>query len=562
MHLEEIFQKGVNGTVWDIPSKFYLVKDIISEQLEAMKSLERSPPCKLKKRAQEPSPSKTEPIASSSKSVHAEIGSAEPSTSMEGSIKLKKNEIGMNLKDFFKERATQQKMRFEAEKKIEPAPSNHTKSNLEKKKDTPVNPEFFANKGHMATKLKNAAPYNIFLTTIDANEMTSKEPLSVTFQELFDASLGELESSVQFNFTVDIAWLYNNYYKTGNGNLPLLILYGKESNELQTISSKKPNITAIHVKISTKFGCHHTKMMLFSYKDQSMRIVISTANLYEEDWQNRVQGLWISERLPIISEGCNCKDGESVTGFREDFLKYLMTYNIPNLQPWIARFRKTDFSSINVFFLASSPGSHRPDPRKGHPFGHPRLGNLLGQYSARISENCPIIAQCSAIGNLGRDAQAYLLSEIATSFRRDSSTVASQNAPQLKLIYPSLLNVETSYDGIMGGGCLPYTRKSNSWQTWLQSYLYQWRSESRNRTRALPHIKSYLRYSEEDGLYWFCLTSANLSRSAWGSYNKSSKSESMLNINSYEAGVVFFPQIMVSILSRTFFKIKFKIYCF
>lgn len=106
-------------------------------------------------------------------------------------------------------------------------------------------------------------------------------------------------------------------------------------------------------------------MMLFAYKDSSMRIVVSTANLYEDDWHNRVQGLWISDRLPMMSDESNTVEGESITGFREDFLKYLVTYNIPKLQPYIARIRKTDFSKVNVFFVSSTPGSHRPDPRKG-----------------------------------------------------------------------------------------------------------------------------------------------------------------------------------------------------
>jgi tyrosyl-DNA phosphodiesterase-1 len=57
-------------------------------------------------------------------------------------------------------------------------------------------------KGQMAEKLKNAAPYNVFLTTVSDSQATHTDPLSVTFLELLDPSLGELESSVQFNFMV------------------------------------------------------------------------------------------------------------------------------------------------------------------------------------------------------------------------------------------------------------------------------------------------------------------------------------------------------------------------
>lgn len=96
-----------------------------------------------------------------------------------------------------------------------------------------------------------------------------------------------------------------------------------------------------------------------------------------------------------------------------------------------------------------------------------------------------------------------------------------------------------------GGGCLPYTGQAHDKQRWLNEYLYQWKAASRNRTRAMPHIKSYCRFSDR-GLYWFILTSANISKSAWGSLNKSKNNlNPTLRINSYEAGVVFFPRVIL-----------------
>lgn len=59
-------------------------------------------------------------------------------------------------------------------------------------------------KGRISEKLKKAAPYNIFLTTVTDSPNTHSDPLSVTFLELLDPSLGELESSVQFNFMVNV----------------------------------------------------------------------------------------------------------------------------------------------------------------------------------------------------------------------------------------------------------------------------------------------------------------------------------------------------------------------
>lgn len=154
-----------------------------------------------------------------------------------------------------------------------------------------------APKGKMAEKLKAAHPYNYFLTVIPSSPATHSEPLSITFQELLDSSLGELESSVQINFMVELGWLLAQYHFAGELNKPLLILYGNETEELQTISQKKPNVKTHFIRMGNPFATHHTKMMLFGYKDQSMRVVVSTANLYEADWHNRTQGKPILNHL-------------------------------------------------------------------------------------------------------------------------------------------------------------------------------------------------------------------------------------------------------------------------
>lgn len=202
-------------------------------------------------------------------------------------------------------------------------------------------------KGKMAEKLAAARPYNYFLTCIPSSPATHNESLSITFQEILDISLGELESSVQINFMVDLGFLLGQYYFAGYLNKPLLILYGSGSKELETISNQKPQIKTHLIRMPTPFSTHHTKMMLFAYKDGSMRVVVSTANLYEDDWHNRTQGLWMSDRLEALPDGSDTRAGESSTEFRNELLKYLSSYKLPQLQPWLTRIRKTNFSSVS-----------------------------------------------------------------------------------------------------------------------------------------------------------------------------------------------------------------------
>lgn len=70
----------------------------------------------------------------------------------------------------------------------------------------------------------------------------------------------------------------------------------------------------------------------------------------------------------------------------------------------------------------------------------------------------------------------------------------------------------------------------------------QWKASKINRDRAMPHIKSYTRISRDfKKIPWFVLTSANLSKAAWGTFRQSNY------IMNYEAGVVFIPKFIVSI---------------
>lgn len=561
--VEAIVAAGVDEKTGEfvIPDDIIAGRDKIKVQLEILRqrnsNVEISPKKKILKLNDEekddvPNTNKQQELKKETSTSSTSTTTSSSNAFASQSNLQKKLDLKDNIKDFFKERAGAFKIKDPSTMKAESPPpqpkqtTTPTRSNdqaLEAamKKYLPV----ILLKGKMAEKLKNAAPYNMFLTTVTDSPSTHNDPLSITFQELLDSSLGEIESSVQFNFMVEIGWLLAQYTFAKCRNLPLLILYGSEEAGIADISKKLPNVTTVKVNISTPYGCHHTKMMFFFYKDKSMRIVVSTANLYEDDWHNRVQGMWISDKLPSLPDGMShVNNGESPTGFREDLMRYLMAYNLPKLQPIIARVRTTDFSKVNVFFVSSVPGTHQ-ESGKGILFGHLKIDKLLSIHSAPMDDTCPIVIQSSSIGNFGPNPSSYLCSEIASSFSKDSAPLGIRRLPQVKIVYPSLNNVLNSHDQILGGGCLPSDAATFERMKWIKDYLYQWKSSSRNRNRAMPHIKTYCRYSDR-GLYWFLLTSANMSKSALGSINKSNKLNLAIRINSYEAGVMFFPRIIIN----------------
>lgn len=139
-------------------------------------------------------------------------------------------------------------------------------------------------------KINQSAPYNYFLTAIESSPHSKSEPLTITFQEIFNQSLGDLENSVQINFTVDPQWLFAQYNSVGHLDKPLLILYGSSLSIIDGNLLGLPHIKGHLIQMKNGFGTHHTKMMLLGYRDGSMRVIVSTANLYAEDWRNHTQG--------------------------------------------------------------------------------------------------------------------------------------------------------------------------------------------------------------------------------------------------------------------------------
>lgn len=87
----------------------------------------------------------------------------------------------------------------------------------------------------------------------------------------------------------------HNYFTFYNFRLkPLLIIHGDSRHDNHSIKaqcSPYPQIEICPARLDIPFGTHHTKMMFLLY-ETGLRIVIHTANLIEQDWKQKTQGLF------------------------------------------------------------------------------------------------------------------------------------------------------------------------------------------------------------------------------------------------------------------------------
>ncbi|XP_027871873.1 tyrosyl-DNA phosphodiesterase 1 isoform X1 [Xiphophorus couchianus] len=358
-------------------------------------------------------------------------------------------------------------------------------------------------------------------------------------RDILSPLFGNLKESVQFNYCFDIPWMVKQFPSEFR-HCPVLIVHGdKREAKARLLQQGQPfpHVRFCQAKLDIAFGTHHTKMMLLWY-EEGFRVIILTSNLIRADWYQKTQGMWMSPLFPRLPEGSSESSGESPTFFKRDLLEYLASYRAPELDEWIQRIKEHDLSETRVYLVASTPGRYVGADMER--WGHLRLRKLLYDHTNPIpdEEQWPVIGQFSSIGSMGMDKTKWLAGE----FQRTLTTLGKSSLrsdPPVHLLYPSVEDVRTSLEGYPAGGSLPYSIQTAQKQMWLHSYFHCWKARRTGRTHAMPHIKTYMRVSPDSTqLLWFLVTSANLSKAAWGAMEKNN---TQIMVRSYELGVLYVP---------------------
>uniref|UniRef100_F7FWW5 Tyrosyl-DNA phosphodiesterase 1 n=1 Tax=Callithrix jacchus TaxID=9483 RepID=F7FWW5_CALJA len=437
---------------------------------------------------------------------------------------------------------------------------NHGPSTCDRLKEEEENEHETSGEGQdIWDMLDKGNPYQFYLTRVSGIKPKYNSG-ALHIKDILSPLFGTLVSSAQFNYCFDVDWLVKQYPREFRKK-PILLVHGdKREAKAHLHAEAKPyeNISLCQAKLDIAFGTHHTKMMLLLY-EEGLRVVIHTSNLIHADWHQKTQGVWLSPLYPRIVDGTH-KSGESTTHFKADLISYLMAYNAPSLKEWIDVIHEHDLSETNVYLIGSTPGRFQGSQKDN--WGHFRLRKVLKDHASSIpnEESWPVVGQFSSIGSLGADESKWLCSEFKESMLalgKESKTPGKSSVP-LYLIYPSVENVRTSLEGYPAGGSLPYSIQTAEKQNWLHSYFHKWSAETSGRSNAMPHIKTYMRPSPDfSKIAWFLITSANLSKAAWGALEKNG---TQLMIRSYELGVLFLPSAFIGHGYGTFLMSKHRIH--
>eukprot|EP00770_Monocercomonoides_exilis_P011027 MONOS_10975.1-p1 / transcript=MONOS_10975.1 / gene=MONOS_10975 / organism=Monocercomonoides_exilis_PA203 / gene_product=unspecified product / transcript_product=unspecified product / location=Mono_scaffold00524:147-3217(-) / protein_length=809 / sequence_SO=supercontig / SO=protein_coding / is_pseudo=false len=110
----------------------------------------------------------------------------------------------------------------------------------------------------------------------------------------------------------------------------------------------------------------------------------------------------------------------------------------------------------------------------------------------------------------------------------------------LHLVWPTVNEVAQSILGYSSGGSLCLSQKAV--REFWKEYLCRWNGRQSGRQHMMPHSKIYTRVGHDGELRWAVITSANLSKAAWGFITKKNNS---LRISNYECGVLLHPSLIL-----------------
>ncbi|KAK4142415.1 tyrosyl-DNA phosphodiesterase I [Dichotomopilus funicola] len=398
----------------------------------------------------------------------------------------------------------------------------------------------------------------------------------------------------EFNYLHDIEFLMSAFDEDVRHLVKVHVVHGfwkKEDAhrlELEEVGSRFPNVKLCNAFMPEMFGTHHTKMMVLFRHDETAQIIIHTANMIVRDWTNMTQAVWVSPNLSLReTSNKDPEPAETTIGsgarFKVDFLNYLRAYDKrkPTCKPLIEQLMKYDFSSIRGSLIGSVPGRHKLNDPSPTRWGWAAMQQALKAVPVS-KEKSDIAIQISSIATLG-PTDTWLKDTLFRALRGERSTTGNTTtlpqSPNFKVVFPTPDEIRKSLEGYVSGGSI-HTKIQSSQQVKQLAYLkpifHHWANDSTHgvninsnpthannsshtgsdsttiqeagRKRAAPHIKTYIRFVEPSSestehrpiIDWALLTSANLSKQAWG---EAATAAGEVRIASYELGVLVWPEL-------------------
>lgn len=263
-----------------------------------------------------------------------------------------------------------------------------------------------------------------------------------------------------------------------------------DANDLQEQASLLPNVKIHIAPMPEMFGTHHSKMLVLFRRDDTVQVIIHTANMISKDWTNMTNAAWISPILPRMTEGTiyasspDTMPRGSGERFKFDLLNYLRSYDRmrPTCTTLVDSLKHYDFSAVKGSLIASVPGLHEihEEPNASH-WGWDGMKKTL-QHIPCSAGKAEVAVQVSSIATLGAK-EDWLRGTLFKAFSAGRGTNAAMS-PQFKVVFPTADEIRASLDGYASGGSIHTKIQSKQQQAqlnYLRPIFHHWMANDKSK---------------------------------------------------------------------------------
>ncbi|KAF8215108.1 tyrosyl-DNA phosphodiesterase I [Mycena galopus ATCC 62051] len=385
---------------------------------------------------------------------------------------------------------------------------------------------------------------------------------AIRFKDIVGSPDSDIELAIVSSFGLDPIWLASHF----NPDVPVIVVTSIKTEE------KEPSMNRLFSNqnwIQTcpklgKGGCFHMKYMLLFHKSGRLRVVVSTANLVQIDWEileNAVFILDVSLRSSLAAE--TKKPEKSFAMLLETVL------NSTNVGPALESVKQRtpelplksisdlskhwDWSQVEAELVPSLVGKYE-GWNKIKTTGHPRLMRALETLGLATSKSQNLVLECqgSSIGAYTTQFfnQFYLSASGNSSALKAHMDLSEgkrkklEYPPGIEVVFPTHATVKSiGANGSNGSTSLFCAKEKWEAKNFPRGAFYDSKSRAGN---VLMHTKGIIgsfvpkknATSEPAGVAgWMYLGSHNFTGSAWGNLSGSAHAP-VLNVKNYELGVV------------------------
>ncbi|KAI1296097.1 hypothetical protein EDD11_007535 [Mortierella claussenii] len=356
--------------------------------------------------------------------------------------------------------------------------------------------------------------------------------------------------AVLTTFQLDEAWLEK--YLPRSITQCLISHWSKESGD-QPGFLTQGKVTYLHPPLNG-FGTFHPKLMLLFYPT-FCRVVVSSANLVEHDWQQLVNTVFVQDFLLLPAV---VNSPEDMGEFGAALHNYLKVMTVPD--KILSVLMAVDFSRAKIHLIPSVQGSF--PVASEHTYGAAQLAKVM-QSRVSLNQDMEIEYQTSSLGKLTlRFLSEFYRASKGHPVRARTRLNDDERMPPIKVVFPTERHVQSSRLGELGAGTICFQDQYWLDPTYPRRVMHDFECVGGLRG-SLMHTKLVIARSieapntigntvacqKQSGearkcAGWFYVGSANFTESAWGSVTSKKAASTKpgglhITMRNWELGIVY-----------------------